>query len=102
MSRWPLIVFDQQRAAAHKMGTDPRWYNKSTGDLPRLKPLKNWMQPLRERLKKLAVAAHCGLDRAKPGVPVVTYIDRCALLWLLLLTSAKWAVASLSRRMQRT
>ncbi|KGB75388.2 hypothetical protein CNBG_1226 [Cryptococcus deuterogattii R265] len=64
------------RWAAHRVGQEVKFWNKATADLPLLKVPSTWMDPMRNRLKALAMAEDCNPQRERAGVPVVVYINR--------------------------
>ncbi|WVQ85997.1 hypothetical protein IAT38_008165 [Cryptococcus sp. DSM 104549] len=74
------FVFDKitiaDRWAAHRVGQDVKYWNKANADLPLLPVPKTWMDPMRNRIKALAMAEGCDPQRETPGVPVVVYINR--------------------------
>lgn len=64
------------RWAAHRVGQEVKYWNKAIADLPLLKVPSTWMDPMRNRLKALAMAEDCNPQRERAGVPVVVYINR--------------------------
>lgn len=64
------------RWAAHRVSQDVKTWNKATADLPLLKVPSTWMDPMRNRIKALAMAEQCDIHRKHAGVPVVVYINR--------------------------
>ena len=67
---------DTQRWAAHRHGQETQVWNKATCDLPLLRVPSDWWKPLRDSMRRLAVADGCHLARSKSSAPVVTYINR--------------------------
>ncbi|WWD20513.1 hypothetical protein CI109_104989 [Kwoniella shandongensis] len=74
------FLFDKiaiaDRWAAHRAGIDVKYWNKANADLPKLEVPINWLDPLRDQIKRLVIAEGCEVKRDDPKVPVVVYIDR--------------------------
>ncbi|OWT37899.1 hypothetical protein C362_04923 [Cryptococcus neoformans Bt1] len=69
-----IVIAD--RWAAHRISDEVRFWNKATADLPSLKVPSTWMDPMRNRLKTLAMAELCDVQRKRAEAPVVVYINR--------------------------
>ncbi|WWC72364.1 uncharacterized protein I206_106326 [Kwoniella pini CBS 10737] len=74
------FLFDKiaiaDRWAAHRIGQEVKYWNKANADLPLLDVPLTWMDPLRDQIKRLALAEGCDVKRKRSKVPVVTYINR--------------------------
>ncbi|WRT70473.1 uncharacterized protein IL334_007471 [Kwoniella shivajii] len=64
------------RWAAHRIGVNVKYWNKAIADLPLLDVPKTWMDPLRDQIKRLAIAEGCEVKRENSKVPTVLYINR--------------------------
>ncbi|WVN89549.1 uncharacterized protein L203_104774 [Cryptococcus depauperatus CBS 7841] len=53
-----------------------QFWNKATTNLPLLKVPQTWMDPMRNKLKALAIAEGCNPQRKRADVSVVVYINR--------------------------
>ncbi|ORY35904.1 hypothetical protein BCR39DRAFT_512961 [Naematelia encephala] len=74
------FLFDKisivDRWAAHQKGDDVKYWNKATADLQTVAVPLSWMDPMRDSLKRLALADGCSVERQNPTVPIVSYINR--------------------------
>ncbi|WWC92045.1 uncharacterized protein L201_006999 [Kwoniella dendrophila CBS 6074] len=74
------FLFDKiaiaDRWAAHRAGDQVKYWNKANADLPSLPVPLTWMDPLRDQIKRLAIAEGCDFKRKNPKVPIVLYINR--------------------------
>nr|ODN90101.1 hypothetical protein L203_02022 [Cryptococcus depauperatus CBS 7841] len=59
-------------------GEEVQFWNKATTNLPLLKVPQTWMDPMRNKLKALAIAEGCNPQRKRADVSVVVYINRIA------------------------
>ncbi|WWD08538.1 hypothetical protein V865_006650 [Kwoniella europaea PYCC6329] len=74
------FLFDKiaiaDRWAAHRAGQEVKFWNKANADLPSLPVPLTWMDPLRDQIKRLALAEGCEMKRKNSKVPIVLYINR--------------------------
>ncbi|OCF41270.1 hypothetical protein I317_04928 [Kwoniella heveanensis CBS 569] len=74
------FLFDKiaiaDRWAAHRAGQEVKYWNKANADLPLLNVTREWMDPLRNQIKKLVQTEGCEVKRNDPEVPVVVYVNR--------------------------